>query len=220
MFGSIKNSLMKTILKFFNPVINLAGRLTRQKFIWNIPNALSLYRLLSFPVVLGLLVSGYEKPFVVLLVINLATDVLDGFIARRFNMQTEIGARLDSMADLGTYILAIGGVFKFKWMEFSPYQIYFFIFIGLFVLPFIITMVKFGRTSSLHLYSNKIAGYIQGFFFFTLFVIGFYPWFFWMMILSGYIAFSEGIIIHLISSKARSNARGLYWVLKDVSKSP
>ena len=181
--------------------------------VWNVPNVLSLYRLLSFPIVLMFMLRGYETVFVVLLVINLATDVLDGLIARIYKMQTEIGARLDSFADLGTYIL---GVFIYKWDDFRPVQGYFFVFLGLFLLPVFITLVKFGRTSSLHLYSNKIAGYIQGFFFFALFVFGFYPWFFWIMLISGYIAFSEGIIIHLISKEIRSNAKGLYWVLKDI----
>ena len=160
------------------------------------------------------LLAGNEKIFVILLVINLVTDVLDGFIARVFHMETEIGARLDSFADIGTYILAILGVFLFKWADFMPVQVYFYIFLGLFLLPILITLIKFGRTSSLHLYSSKIAGYIQGFFFFTLFVFGFYPWFFWIMLMSGYIAFSEGVIIHLISKEIRSNAKGLYWVLK------
>lgn len=187
-------------------------------FIWNVPNALSLYRLLSFPFVLLFMLLGYETIFVILLIANLITDVLDGLIARVFHMQTELGARLDSFADLGTYMLAILGVFLFKWDDFKPVQEYFFVFLGLFLVPVFITLIKFGRTSSLHLYSNKIAGYIQGFFFFTLFVFGFFPWFFWLMLISGYIAFSEGIIIHLISRELRSNAKGLFWVLRDIKK--
>ncbi len=198
----------------FTSLIQVIEKTFKGKFIWNIPNILSLYRLLSFPIVLMFLLAGNEKIFVILLVINLVTDVLDGFIARVFHMETEIGARLDSFADIGTYILAILGVFLFKWADFMPVQVYFYIFLGLFLLPILITLIKFGRTSSLHLYSSKIAGYIQGFFFFTLFVFGFYPWFFWIMLMSGYIAFSEGVIIHLISKEIRSNAKGLYWVLK------
>ncbi|MEL6651216.1 MAG: CDP-alcohol phosphatidyltransferase family protein, partial [Bacteroidota bacterium] len=80
----------------------------------NIPNILSLYRLFSFPIVLGVALTGYEEIFVVLLCVNLITDILDGMIARIFKMQTEIGARLDSIADLGTYVLAILGIFLFK----------------------------------------------------------------------------------------------------------
>lgn len=41
-----------------------------------------------------------------LLFINLATDILDGFIARRLKWESELGARLDSLADLGSYAMA------------------------------------------------------------------------------------------------------------------
>ncbi|MEL7534900.1 MAG: CDP-alcohol phosphatidyltransferase family protein, partial [Bacteroidota bacterium] len=91
----------------------------------NIPNVLSLYRLFSFPIVLGIALTGYEEIFVVLLCINLITDILDGMIARLFNMKTEIGARLDSIADLGTYVLAILGIFLFKYAEFAPHMLSF-----------------------------------------------------------------------------------------------
>ena len=58
--------------------------------------------------------------------INLITDILDGFIARRFNMETEFGARLDSLADIGTYAMAFIGMIVLEsdfvgvhWMEFT-----------------------------------------------------------------------------------------------------
>lgn len=77
----------------------------------NIPNILSFYRILSFPFVLYFALSKQENTFVILLAINLVTDILDGFIARRFNMQTELGARMDSIADIGVYISAICLIF-------------------------------------------------------------------------------------------------------------
>jgi len=180
----------------------------------NIPNVLSLYRLFSFPIVLGIALTGYEEIFVVLLCINLITDILDGLIARLFNMKTEIGARLDSIADLGTYILAILGIFLFKYEDFAPHIFLFGAFIFLFVFSYILSLIKFGRFPSLHLYSWKIGGYIQGFFFFVLFVWGFNTVFFYIMVSWGIAAFVEHILIQLIIPEMISNARGLYWVIK------
>jgi CDP-diacylglycerol--glycerol-3-phosphate 3-phosphatidyltransferase len=180
----------------------------------NIPNLLSFYRLLSFPVVFYLALAQYEKAFVILLVINLVTDIADGYIARTFNMQTELGARLDSLADIGTYILAVLGVFIFKAAEFAPYMTSFLIFLALFVAANLLSLLKFRRFPSLHLYSWKIGGYIQGFFFFTLFVFDFYPALYYIMLYWGIAAFSEHIIIQLILPKMRSNQKGLYWILK------
>ncbi len=181
----------------------------------NIPNFLSLYRLLSFPLVLYFALNNNENLFVIFLIINLITDILDGLIARVFKQQTELGARLDSIADIGTYILAITGVFIFKAVQFKPHLISFYIFIFLFLTANIISLLKFKRLPSLHLYSWKIGGYIQGFFFFVLFAFDFYTFFYYFMIIWGILAFCEHIIIQLSIKEMKSNAKGLYWVLKN-----
>ncbi len=185
-----------------------------KKGILNIPNILSFYRILSFPFVMYFALSGYENIFVILLAINLITDILDGFIARRFNMQTELGARLDSIGDIGVYISAITGIFMFKANDFTPHLISFYIFLALFISSNILFLVKFKRLPSLHLYSWKIGGYIQGFFLFALFVFKFYSFFYYFTIIWGIIAFTEHIIIQLITKDIKSNLKGLYWILK------
>jgi CDP-diacylglycerol--glycerol-3-phosphate 3-phosphatidyltransferase len=183
--------------------------------IYTIPNLLSLYRLLMFPYILYLSISGQEQLFSILLIINLITDVLDGLIARCFNLQTELGARLDSIGDFGTYIAAITGIFIFKVSDFQPYWSSFFIFIFLLCFAHILSLIKFGRLPSLHLYSWKIGGYIQGAFFIVLFLFGFYPLFYYIMIIWGILEFCEHIIIQMIIKEMRSNAKGLYWILKN-----
>jgi CDP-diacylglycerol--glycerol-3-phosphate 3-phosphatidyltransferase len=168
-----------------------------------------------FPYILYLSISGQEQLFSILLVINLITDVLDGLIARCFNMKTELGARLDSIADLGTYIAAITGVFLFKALDFQPYLHSFFVFIFLLCFAHVFSLIKFRRLPSLHLYSWKIGGYIQGVFFIVLFLFDFYPIFYYIMIVWGILAFSEHIIIQLIIKNMQSNLKSLYWVLKN-----
>ncbi len=179
-----------------------------------IPNALSFYRLLAFPIILYLALAGYEQAFAVLIVINLVTDVLDGMLARLLKQQTEFGAKIDSIADMGTYFLVFLGVGLFKWADFAPHILSFGTFIGLLILSLSLSVIKFGRFPSLHLYSWKIGGYIQGIFFVVLFTFGFYTPFYYIMIIWGILAFLEHIIIQLIIPEMRSNAKGLYWVLK------
>jgi CDP-diacylglycerol--glycerol-3-phosphate 3-phosphatidyltransferase len=181
----------------------------------NIPNALSFYRILSFPLVLWFAISHQESLFVIFLMINLLTDILDGYIARRYHLQTEFGARLDSIADIGTYILAFLGIFLFKIEDFKPHLISFYVFIALFLLSNVLSLIKFKRLPSLHLYSWKIGGYIQGFFFFVLFVFNFSVYLYYFMIIWGVLAFIEHIVIQLKISQMTTNAKGLYWLLKD-----
>ena len=182
--------------------------------IFNIPNLLSFYRILAFPVILYFVCTGNEKLFSVFLCINLVTDILDGLIARTFNLQTRFGARLDSLADIGTYILAFCGIFKFKWPEISQNAIWIWSFLVTYVLSYLVSIVKFGKFPSLHLYSCKIGGYIQGVFFFVLFFSGYYPWLFKLAIGWGIVSYLEETIILLLLQEMRSNSRGLYWVLR------
>ncbi|MCX6222220.1 MAG: CDP-alcohol phosphatidyltransferase family protein [Bacteroidia bacterium] len=188
------------------------------KSILTVPNLLSFYRIFSFPVVLYFALAKSESVYFILLLINLVTDVLDGFIARKFNLQSEFGARLDSFADIGMYILAFVGVICFKTKEIEPYMISSFIFLLFFVLPEIISFFKFRSFPSLHLYSSKIGGFIMGGFFFALFIVGFYPLFYYIMFVVGIVSFLEEIICVLVLSELKSNAKGLYWVLKDKRK--
>lgn len=182
---------------------------------FTIPNILSAYRIITFPLVLYFAINRHESLFVIFLIINLITDFLDGFIARTLKMVTEFGARLDSIADVGTYILAIIGIFIFKSSELKPHLSSFYVFIFLFVLANLLSLIKFKRLPSLHLYSWKIGGLIQGAFFFVLFVFNFEPVFYYFMIIWGILAFSEHICIQLLLKQMQSNVKGLYWVLKN-----
>jgi len=184
------------------------------KNIYTIPNFLSAYRLLSFPFVMYLAISGNERLFAIFLIINLITDALDGIIARAFRMQTELGARLDALADVGMYISAITGILVFKAADFAPHLLSLYIYIGAFACSVLISLLKFRRFPSLHLYSSKTGGYFQGIFFFVLFVFGFYVWFYYFVIVWAILAFCEQIYVQWALKEPMSNAKGLYWVLK------
>jgi len=65
----------------------------------NIPNALTLLRILAVPLFLNLLVDGvYDLALIVFLAAG-ATDAVDGLVARLTNTRTELGAHLDPLAD-------------------------------------------------------------------------------------------------------------------------
>ncbi|TVQ89017.1 MAG: CDP-alcohol phosphatidyltransferase family protein [Bacteroidetes bacterium] len=189
-----------------------------KKKIFTVPNMLGFYRIMMFPILLAFALTERETLFAVFLVINLLTDVADGYIARKFNMETEFGAKLDSMADNLTYVAAFTGIYVFKLEDFMPHITSFLIFIGFLILAITVSLIKFGRFPSLHLYSWKIGGYIQGAFFILLFTYGFYTPFYYFMIAWGIISAIEHITIQMIIPEMRSNAKGLYWVLKDKKK--
>ncbi len=65
----------------------------------NIPNLISLARLLCVPVTVWLIMNGEVLTAFWVFIIASLSDALDGFIAKRFNLQTVLGAYLDPIAD-------------------------------------------------------------------------------------------------------------------------
>jgi cardiolipin synthase len=65
----------------------------------NIPNLITLGRIILVPVVFWLLVSGQTKAAFFLFVVAGVSDAVDGFLAKRYGWVTELGAYLDPLAD-------------------------------------------------------------------------------------------------------------------------
>lgn len=182
----------------------------------NIPNILSLYRLISSPVILLFIWLGYQHTFVALFIVNQLTDILDGYIARKYHLQTEVGARLDSLADIGSYTIAFFAILKFHPYLFTDYGYWLSAFCCIYLLQILICRLRYGQwVAGLHLYSLKITGYIQGLFLVVLFAFGLVNYFFYGVIIFGMAAETEAIIINLWSPKPLINAKGLYWVLRE-----
>ena len=82
-----------------------------RKEIFSIPNILSYFRVLLIPVFMYLYFKAdtAREYYVATVVVGVSsiTDLLDGFIARRFNMVTELGKLVDPVADKLTQLALI-----------------------------------------------------------------------------------------------------------------
>lgn len=180
-----------------------------------IPNLITSYRILASPLILYFIISGNERLFAVFLIINLVSDVIDGYVARRFHMESETGAKLDSFADNFNYLLAFTGLLVFKIDDLRPHLVSFIVFVSMLILTVIVSLIKFRKFPSFHLYTTKIGGYIQGAFFICLFTLGFYAPFWYLMITLAILGSIEHIAIQMLIPEMRSNVKGLYWILKE-----
>ncbi|MFM2130419.1 MAG: hypothetical protein RL477_1965 [Pseudomonadota bacterium] len=86
----------------------------------NLPNLISLGRLLSVPIVVWAISDGRMMLAFWLFVIAGISDAVDGFIAKRFNYTSELGSFLDPLADkallVSIYVaLGIGGYLP-RWL--------------------------------------------------------------------------------------------------------
>lgn len=69
----------------------------------NIPNLISIFRIFLIPVFIYSFILGQKDDSIVLpvviFIISGISDILDGYIARTYNMKTDLGAVLDPLAD-------------------------------------------------------------------------------------------------------------------------
>ena len=77
---------------------------------FNIPNVLTTFRLLVIPVIMVMLI--YTDPFInfitaLLFLIATLTDIVDGYIARKYNLVTNLGKILDPLADKLLVLMAL-----------------------------------------------------------------------------------------------------------------
>lgn len=65
----------------------------------NVPNVLSFIRLMMVPVYIVLFVQGKKYPALIVFLAACLTDLLDGYIARKYQLITDLGKLLDPFAD-------------------------------------------------------------------------------------------------------------------------
>ena len=98
-----------------------------QKKIITIPNVLSLVRLCLVPVIVYLFLKELYVQTGIVLMVSCATDMIDGTIARKFNMISDVGKVLDPAADKTTQVV----IMILLYLEFP-----------LMIVPIICTVIK------------------------------------------------------------------------------
>ncbi len=69
------------------------------KIIWNVPNALTILRILLIPVFAVLFLQGQTMAALAVYCAAALTDLADGYIARKYRMITDFGKLMDPLAD-------------------------------------------------------------------------------------------------------------------------
>jgi len=92
----------------------------------SIPNAITITRLCAIPVFFWLYgqdAPAASWPTAILVLVMALSDVLDGFLARRFGWQTELGRALDPIADRILFISLVSALLVFgvlPWWAVAP----------------------------------------------------------------------------------------------------
>jgi len=129
--------------------------------ILNIPNSLSLFRIIAAPFLL--LTGWFEMPnlFFILFGLMLLSDALDGFIARILDQTSELGARLDSYGDILTYLSTPLAAW-WLWPDIIKEELYYIIaVIIIYILPAFFALAKFGKLASYHTWITKVSAVLM-----------------------------------------------------------
>ena len=186
------------------------------RVVAQIPNAISLARLTATPVLLAMALVGERRMFTWLLLGCLLSDILDGAIARGFELTSPMGARLDSMADLATCIAAVAGLFAFQRNFIHAHSIALLTVVVAYAASDLGALWRFGRLASLHTYASRAAAYAQGIFVMTLFLFGFNRWLLAAMVAISVAAYCEELaIIFCVLPEWRADVRGIYWLVRE-----
>jgi cardiolipin synthase len=182
-------------------------------------NLISAFRILIAPVLFVFAIQQMETWFLGMLIFSGLTDVLDGYIARKLQQTSALGAHLDSWGDFVIYsTMAICA--WILWPELTQQVIVYYVMILCsFVLPVLIGLIKFREFTGYHTWGVKIAVLVTFAGYLALYA-GFAQWPF--MIASGLcvIAAVEEILITLVLRHERTDVRSLWaaWQQRNTSE--
>jgi CDP-diacylglycerol--glycerol-3-phosphate 3-phosphatidyltransferase len=128
----------------------------------NVPNVLSAFRVASVPVLLLLAWHGALVPFLIGFVLGLASDVLDGVLARRLGQVTDFGARLDQWGDFALWLslpLAAWWLWPDTILREAAYVV---IALVCMLLPTAIAYLKYREVPGYHTWSVKLGSVAMG----------------------------------------------------------
>jgi phosphatidylglycerophosphate synthase len=178
-------------------------------------NAITLYRILAAPILLVLILTKQLDVFKWMLPISFFTDLIDGYLARKFKVVSILGSRLDSIGDDLTVLVAVIGLFVFE-SEFVKKELWILLLLFfLFVFQTVYALIRYKKITSFHTYLAKLAAILQGLFFVLIFLLAEPLYFlFYMAAVITAIELIEEIILVAMLPKWKANIKGLYWILK------
>ena len=98
---------------------------TYRKMTWNIPNILTVLRLLAAPMV-AVMFLYFHRPLadwiaLILFCLAAVTDWFDGYLARLWKQESKLGTMLDPIADKAMVVIALAVIIGYSDTSWTPY---------------------------------------------------------------------------------------------------
>ena len=156
-------------------------------------------RLALVPVLIGLAMAQ-SQAFLIVLAVSLLSDVFDGYLARKLNQTTDLGAKLDSWGDVLTYGAMILGLY-WIWPQVFAEQLWFLVAATLsFVVPVLMHLRSLASIPAITLWVPRLLLYLMAPAFYSLTLLGWDLFFQAVIIFHIVVAFEEMAITSVSES--------------------
>ena len=122
----------------------------------NVPNFLSLSRVLFIPLLLYFVFNEMRLAFLITYLLVASTDFFDGKVARKFNQCTELGKMMDSYCDLILYLSTAFFIYKLYPAQIIPVLPLLYALIGMIVLSIIVSLITTKKVIMMHTWLLKL----------------------------------------------------------------
>lgn len=177
----------------------------------NIPNALSVSRIVGVPFLFLLVALEDPAWFVAIFTLLAFTDWLDGFLARRWNQTSVFGSMLDSVGDIALYLSTVYFFIVLFPEYLGPNLPWLGIFMVFFLTAIVVSKVRTGRILFIHTHISRVAAvmlvctFLSSFYFDTTLLIR-------LVILTYTLAQAEVIAMFLKYGYVDPDTRTILWL--------
>lgn len=121
------------------------------------PSLISFSRILLVGVLWWLALAGENLIFAPLFVVCVLTDVLDGYVARKWKLESAVGAKLDNLADTLVYLSLVGWIYLLIPELLRDNLVLIGITLAIYLVDLALQYLHHGKRVPLHLFSGKLA---------------------------------------------------------------
>ena len=184
-----------------------------------IPNIITSIRLFGALVIIFL--EPFTIPFFIVYSLSGISDALDGFVARKFHLESRIGSVLDSISDIVFLGVMAAKIFP-TLLELLALWNWLLIIVPIFFhfVAYIICAIKFKKFSAIHTYANKVMS--AAIFFFPFTFIGFIkPLYESYLGVFGSVAIFAGVeivLIHIFTKQYSEKNKSIFLLKKNESE--
>ena len=150
-----------------------------------------------------------------LLPVSFLSDMVDGYLARRFKVKSILGAKLDSIADDLTVVAGLIGLVVLKPGLIHNEATILIILFVMYVIQTVAALIKYHKLSGFHTYTAKTAAVFQGIFLILVFLLPNIPYgLFFIAAITTAFDLIEEITLVIMLPKWEADVKGVFWVMR------